>query len=787
MIVSINWIKDYVDLEGFDIKNLINKFTLSTAEVEDIYIKGDDVQNVVVGEILSVENHPESSKLHLLKVDTGDKIRSIVCGAPNVRVGLKVALACDGGRVPAGFIEKRKVAGFESEGMCCSENELGIGDNNKGIWELDTDAPNGTDIKTIYPVDDILFEVDNKSLTNRPDLWGHYGIAREFAALTGRTLKALDLAEVDYTGEDKVSVEIPRKDLVFRYSTVKMSGISRNESSMAMRIRLYYCGMRGINLLADVTNYIMLEIGQPTHAFNADSVDKIVVKTPESKINFTTLDGTQRVIDEDTLLICNGETPIGIAGIMGGLDSEIVQDTGSVVLESAVFDGINIRKSSQRLGLRTDASARYEKMLDPELTLIAVGRFIKLVKSLDSGAYVSSKLNDLYLKKYPQIVLEFNKKYVDRYTGIEIDDNRIINTLTSLGFGVDYTDGNFTVTVPSWRATKDVTIKADIIEEITRVYGYDNFSITTTSLPLKPVKNDYARMADDEAREILVKKYSMHEVHSYVWCDGRKFKKLGIDVEDNVRVINIENSDNGVLRNLMVPTLLTIANENKGFSSKFGIFEIGRIVNGTDKDGNCKEEKHLGIVLYDKSGDEKKLYFELLEIISCISAEIKNQKTVFTKISPRHNWQHPKNTASLSIDGTEYGFMCTLYPSNRSKFDKTGVVVCAEIDLNIFDTINAKAVSFEEPSDRQETYYDLSLALNNSTRFEDIEKCWQSLEIAEFKSANVIDTYDKLGFKGITVRLNFVAKDRTLEMEEVQSWIDKILINLSDIGVVLRS
>lgn len=787
MFVSINWIKDYVDLEGLDIKKLIESFTLATAEVEDIIVKGDDVQNVVVGEILSVENHPNSNKLHLLKVDAGEKVCNIVCGAPNVAVGQKVALALAGGRVCGGEIKVATVAGYESEGMCCSEKELGISDDHSGIMELDPSLKNGTNIKDIFPIDDIIFEVDNKSLTNRPDLWGHYGIARELAALAGRELKPLEMGDLSYDGDEQVEVEIGREDLVYRYSCIKMDNITKNKSPLDMRIRLYYCGMRGINLLADVTNYIMLEIGQPTHAFAGTSIDKIVVTTPKEKIKFKTLDGVERDIDEETLMICNGETPVGIAGIMGGLESEIVEDTGSVVLESANFDGVSIRKSSSRLGHRTDASARYEKMLDPELTMDAVGRFVKLVKDIDSGAKVASKLTDKYVRKYPEILLSFDKKYVDRYTGIDISEEQIDKTLTALGFGVDYNNGEYTVKVPSWRATKDVTIKADIIEEITRIYGYDNFEIKTTNSPLKPVPNDYARLEDTEIKDILVKKYAFHEVHSYVWCDGRKFKKLGIEVEDNVKVLNIENSENGVLRNSMLPTLLVMAQENKDFADKYGIFEIGRVVDGVDANGLANERKHLGAVIYDKSGNEKAIYLKAVEIINSIIGEIKQKKAAYNKIAPEHAWQHPKNTAEILIDGVKVGVLCAMHPANRAKLDKTAAAVCFEIDMDIFSSLDASAIKFREPSTQQSTWYDLSLVLAENTKYSDLAACWEALNLGELESSKVIDTYEKDGIKSITVRLVFSAMDRTLEMEEVQGWIDTILANLNNIGVTLRA
>ena len=458
MFVSINWIKEYVDLEGLDIKKLINSFTLATAEVEDIIYKGEDIQNVVVGEIVSIEDHPNSKKLHLLKVDGGDRLYDVVCGAANVRENMKIAFVKAGGKVPAGDITKATVAGYESEGMCCSAFELGLSDDKSGLMEIDVDVPNGTDLKDIYPIDDIIFEVDNKSLTNRPDLWGHYGIAREFAALTDRELKPLPLSDLSYDGDKKIKVTVTRPDLVYRYSCVKMDNITKNVSPMAMQIRLYYCGMRGINLLADLTNYIMLEMGQPTHAFDANKIDEIVVGTPEENCKFTTLDNVERDITTDTLLINNGSTPVAIAGIMGGLDSEIVGDTDAVVLECANFDGVCVRKSSSRLGLRTDASARYEKMIDPEMTVTAAKRFAYLLKSVDEGARVASQLTDEYVKKYPEISITFDKAYVDKYTGIDITEERIVKTLTALGFGVEKNDDSFTVAVPSYRATKDVTI-----------------------------------------------------------------------------------------------------------------------------------------------------------------------------------------------------------------------------------------------------------------------------------------------------------------------------------------
>lgn len=787
MFVSINWIKEYVDLDGLDIKKLINSFTLATAEVEDIIIKGEDIQNVVVGEILSIENHPNSKKLHLLKVDGGDRVYDVVCGAPNVRENMKIAFVKAGGRVPAGEITKATVAGYESEGMCCSAFELGLSDDKSGLMEIDIDVPNGTDLKEIYPIDDIIFEVDNKSLTNRPDLWGHYGIAREFAALTDRELKPLPLSDLAYDGSEKIKVTVGRPDLVYRYSCVKMDNITKNVSPMSMQIRLYYCGMRGINLLADLTNYIMLEMGQPTHAFDANKIDEIVVDTPKEDCKFITLDNTERDITTDTLLIQNGSVPVAIAGIMGGLDSEIVGDTDAVVLECANFDGVSVRKSSSRLGLRTDASARYEKMLDPEMTVTAAKRFAYLLQSIDSGAKVASQLTDEYVRKYPEITISFDKAFVDKYTGIDITNERIVKTLSNLGFSVEATGNEFIVKVPSFRATKDVTIKADIIEEITRIYGYDNFSIITTKSPLKPVKSSAVRAQSNEIKDILVKHYNLHEVHSYIWCDVRRFKKLGIEVEDNVKVLNIESSDNGTLRNSMIPTLLCAVSDNKDFKDSFGIFEIGRVAAGIKEDGTANERRRLGIVLFDKTASEKDVYFKAVNIVKKLFKQIKHKEPILTKIPAIHQWQHPKNTAQISLNGTEVGTINSLHPANAQKLDKNGIAICIEIDIDDFITINGNNIAFEEPSSRQSTYYDLSLIIKEGITFEEMSKCWYSLGLEELNAVKVIDTYEKDGIKSVTIRLIFSSKEKTLEMEQVQAWIDEILKNLKNIGIEMKA
>ncbi|MCR4850080.1 MAG: phenylalanine--tRNA ligase subunit beta [Lachnospiraceae bacterium] len=785
MLVSMNWIRDFVDLDGQNIEELIHRFTLSTAEVEGIEYKGADIENVVVGEILSCEDHPDSDHLHVLKVDGGDAVYDVVCGAPNARTGIKTAFAKVGGRVGQMKIESAKLRGVVSNGMCCSEKELGISDDHSGIMELDPALANGTDIKKVFPIDDIVFEVDNKSLTNRPDLWGHYGMAREFAALTGRELKKLEIMENDYTGDKEVAIEVRNTDLVYRYTSVRIENITKKESRMQMKIRLFYCGTRAINLLADLTNYLMLELGQPMHAFDGNKISKIVVDTPKEAIKFTTLDGQERDITTDTLMIYDNETPVAIAGIMGGLDSEITDDTNSLVLESANFDGVSVRKSASRLALRTDASARYEKTLDPEMTLTAVKRFMKLLFDVDKDAKIVSRITDSYVKKYPVITIDFDKKFIDRYTGIDISCDRIKDTLVSLGFDTAQNGESFTVTVPSFRATKDISMKADIVEEITRIYGYDNFAIKTTLSPLLPAKTSMLRKEENMIKDLLVKAYAMNEVHTRVWQDPDELRDLGLKVTDNVKILGSAD-DQGVLRRSLMQSFLPVINKNKNYKPSFGIFEIGRKVNGTRADGTADEVRTLGVALYSKAEPEKQLYFKGVELVNTVLDELKHKKVNYVKTDCVFDYQHPKNTSDIIVDNVKIGVINTVHPSVLAKITRNAAIVMIEIEMDTLLGIDADDLSFDEPSKFPGIDYDLSLVINEGTRYENIEECWTRDGFKELKDVSVIDMYDNGNIKSVTLRFRFELPDRTLTSEEVQVDIDRILTNLRRVNVELK-
>ena len=782
MFLSMNWIGDFVDLSGLDKKSLIRNFTLSTAEVEDIIVKGEDTYGVIAARIETVENHPNSKKLHLLKVNTGTDVIDIVCGAPNVREGMVVALATAGGAVCGHKIEPTTVAGFMSYGMCCSESELGISDDHAGLWEITDDIPLGTDLKSVYDIDDIIFEVDNKSLTNRPDLWSHYGMAREFATLTGRELKAPELFDTSvYKDLPPVAIDVKATELVWRYSAIKLENIKRKTSPVNMRIRLFYCGSRAINFLADLTNYVMLELGQPMHAFDNRRVDKIEVQTFAEGFKFATLDGVERNIDDKMLMITSGNVPVAIAGVMGGDASKIEDDTDTLLLESATFDGVSVRKTTTRLGLRTDASMRYEKMLDPELCRVASERLIKLLFDYDKGAKVVSSFSDAYVKKYPTITLDFDKKYVDRYTGIDISNDKIVTTLKGLGFKVSVDGDNFTVTVPSWRATKDVTIKADIIEEITRIYGYDNFEIKTSNSPLNPIRKEALKTEEDRMKDILVKSYRMHEVHSYIWSDSQKNRELGIETPESIKIINAQTPDHQYLRVSMIPTLLSFAKENRTYTDKFGIFEIGHTVNGFLPNGYCKEEKRLGAVLFAKSVTEEALFMEAADIIAELAKDILHKNVSFESCEPEFNYEHPKNSFAVLVDGARIGTLAVLHPSVLENIDKKCSLAFFEIRTEEFAKIAASGISYKAPSKFPTIEIDLTFNANlEDLSFDEVCRISKSEAGAILSDVKVQDIYtNDEGQTALTLRFFFSSNERTLTKQELQPTTDAVISALS--------
>ncbi|MCR5685047.1 MAG: phenylalanine--tRNA ligase subunit beta [Lachnospiraceae bacterium] len=795
MFISMNWISDFVDLSGVDIKALINRFTLSTAEVEDIYEFGKDTHDVVVGKILSVEPHPESKKLHLLKVDNGTEVVDCVCGAPNVREGIRVAFAKAGGSVCGNPIGEAKIAGYRSCGMCCSEKELGISEDHSGIMifdDLGIDAAVGTDIKSIIPIEDTVFEVDNKSLTNRPDLWGHYGIAREISCLVKRPLKELVVDDLTkYAALPGIDVRVETK-LCYRYSCITVGNVSKNVSPLWMKVRLQYCGQRPINLLADLTNYLSMELGQPMHAFDNAKVKEIRVKVFDEAKEFQTLDSSMRNVDPGIMMICNEKEPVALAGIMGGLLSEIEDDTDTLLLESANFDGASVRKSAAKLGLRTESSARYEKTLDPEMTTLAIARFLKLLMDVDSGIKVSSSMTDVYNRHFDHVTITFDKAYVDKYTGIDISEDEIEDTLTRLGFGLKREGRDFVVDVPSWRATKDVTMKADIIEEITRVYGYDNFEYKSCASMLTPVRQDPSREDEYRIKQILALKYAFSEVHSYIWYDNKACRDLGLEAASYVRIINSLTGDNEDIRSTIIPMLVSFVNKNIDSFPTVRMFESGRVVKGIKEDNLVDEHKYLSLIIASREEEEDTVLGELKKAVDYIAKSIRNKQFRFIQpASADESFIHPKNSANILMDGVKLGYISVLNPGISMKIDKKLSAAVCEIDLDALSTTKGCDIAFEEVSRFPGISIDLSLLTDKDLSYGDLEETVLGIHNESLRSCSFVDIFEDdslpAGKVSQTIRLYYGSNERTLVAEEVNGYVKEVLDAFEAKGISLRA
>jgi len=607
MLISCNKLKSHIkNSNDIDFFNIWNTFTIRTAEVEDVKVVGNSFDGVVVAEIKECEDHPDSDHLHVLKVDCGEsELVQVVCGAPNVRVGLKTAYVKVGGHIDGMEIKSRPLRGIMSSGMCCSGRELAISDNHDGIMDLPYEWENGHDVKDYLPIEDIIVEIDNKSLTNRPDLWGHYGIAREICAITNHELLPLDIEEVKNDKED-LDIKINDSDLCYRYCGLKIDNINNNKTPLDIQIFLYYVGMRSISLLVDLTNYLMLELGQPMHAFDSRVVKNIEVGLANEGDTYTTLDGVERKLTDDMLMIKNGDKYFGVAGVMGGLDSEILDDTSSVFLESATFNAGSIRRTAVKLGIRTEASARYEKSLDPNMTDLALMRLTYLLREENPDMVIASNLTDVYPKKLTNKEIILDKKTLAIYMGIILNDEQVVNILESLGFKVTILEDAYNVLVPTNRATKDISIKEDLIEEIARIYGLENIKPTPLKLELSTKEHENVFTEEYNVKKLLADKYDMNEVHSYIWYDTNLLKDLNIN-KDNVKLLGKET--NNVLRDDMSLSLLNIVKENFKNYNNFKIFEIGTIIK------NSQNNRVLSIILANEEKSLEKVYNEAKSVI----------------------------------------------------------------------------------------------------------------------------------------------------------------------------
>jgi phenylalanyl-tRNA synthetase beta chain len=775
MYISCNILKKHIKKsEDIDFLALWDKFTIRTAEVEGVEVKGKQIDKVVTAKIIECKMVPDSEKLHLLTADTGKETYQIVCGAPNARLGLISALVLPGGHVEGVEIGVRKLAGYESQGMLCSAKELGISDDHTGIIELPIDTPIGRDIKELYPIEDIIVEIDNKSLTNRPDLWGHYGIAREVAAITGHELLPLELNE-DETPKNKLNIKINNPELCYRYVGTKLDNIINNKTPMWMQIFLYYAGMRSISLIVDLTNYIMLELGQPMHAFDSRVVKDIEVGVAKDGDVYHTLDGNPRKLTPDDLMIKNGGKYFAIAGVMGGLDSEIVEDTTSIVLESATFEPSTIRKTAIRLGLRTEASARYEKSLDPNMAILAAKRFIKLLKDQNPTMTFGSAITDVYPTVLKEGTIVLDKNYLYKFMGFNIEDDIVMQILTSLDFNVKNTKSNFKITVPTFRATKDITIPNDIIEEISRMYGYENFEHVPLRMDLKFGNPEITYDEEYEVKDFLANRYNLHEIHTYLWNKTTFLKKLNVTIE-NTKLLG--KSDDNILRKELGLSMLEAAAININNYEEFGIFEIGTVVEGTSN------KRRLAILLTKNIEELKKGYYQLKDITVNLFKALKDVDVTFEP-GEHEQYYNPDYRLAIVANNTIYGYLSVYDRALSNKISKKKSFIVLEIDFDAFVELPKQLNEYKDISKYPASFLDYTIITKKGTYYSELETILNKFNSPIILKRELKDIFVTEKDKRVTIRFTVGSMDKTLSNDELAHFKEGFVhfLSLNELGI----
>lgn len=607
MYISLDWLSDFVDLSGLNPEKIADRLTMGTAEVEGIETVHRCVKGLFVGEVVSAE------KISVTKEDGHEKTLTVctvdcgsngtfqtVCGAPNCALGVKAPFAPAGAELLDGFkITETELAGRKSQGMLCSAKEINLSHWHEGLFLIPSNVPNGTPMEELIPEEDTLIEIDNKSLTHRPDLWGHYGFAREFAALFHRELKPLPQLNLEqFSNLPKIPICIDDKDACPCYGALSLEMKQIPVSPVKMQRRLHALGQRTFDLMVDVTNYCMFELGQPTHAFDGDRVEEIRVakyaqilkekNTFSEDGTFTTLDNQARKMLPDDLLITSFDgktiTPIALAGVMGGLDSEITAKTQRIVLECANFHAATIRRTAVRLDLRSDASQRFEKSQPPMNTRAAAGRILQLLTDSGVDFRVTSAYNcdgDEMTEYRP---LKLASGVLDRLAGIELPHEQILGILHSLGFRGEYaSDGTLDVQIPPFRSKKDISIPEDIVEEVLRVYGYDQIQPVMPNVEISPLVMSPEIRLEHKARHLLTMAHNFIEVHNYSWFDDNWDKTIGFEPANPIEFANPTTSYNRFLRTTLMPNLLRLAGKNRGFRDQFRFMEFGHVYSLIDE------------------------------------------------------------------------------------------------------------------------------------------------------------------------------------------------------------
>ncbi len=798
MWISLKIIGRMVNIADVTPEAISERLTMSTAEIEGIEYINSFYKTIYTAKLISVEPHPDADKLTLCFADTGTEKIQVVCGAPNHKAGDIVAFATVGTKFSEEFIiKKTKIRGVESSGMLCSLRELGMSDDHSGIHIFPENTPIGKPLSEMF-IDwvDVRLNIDNKSITHRPDLWGHMGFAREIAALMGKEFKKpVDSSILSgIANKDSLKVSIKNTEAASRYSALVVKNIKIGESPDWLKSSLTALGMRPISNIVDITNYVMAEIGEPMHAFDRKKLkgDEIIVRLAAKGEKITTLDGRVHDLTTEDIVIADASGPIALAGVMGGGNSEVEDNTTEIVLEAATFNPVNIRKTAQRFDSRTEAAMRFEKSLSPEITVDAIARCYELIKEIIPGAEAVTSMVDDYPSPVKQAEIDITSEYIRKRIGQNIDDDAIMKTLTSLQFHVKNDKGNLHITAPHFRSTKDISMKDDIVEEVGRVFGYRNIDPTPPLVECVPPIKNLFRYFERDVKNILTSSFSMTEVSGYSFTNEETLNSLKINEDKELRLRNPLSMDLDRLRRSLIPNMMNFIKYNQRFYDNFDIFELGRVYLKEDRKSSDLVSENFrtsGAVFMKKP--ENPVFFEAKAIAVGLldKLRIKNYKLIpATNSLPPY--AHPGRSMKVEVDGKEAGLIFEVHPEASLTFEFTGKAAIFDLDLNILFNAEKTPVKFTELQKYPEVPFEISVVADKKTYSQDILSIVRKCDKNRITEAKVISIYEGSQLpddkKSVSIKTIFASKEKTLEPAEIEDLQKKVISALNKEGYVLR-
>ena len=792
MKVSLDWIKDYVEIR-MDLKDLINLLTMAGLEVEEAASVGEGFEKVVVAEIQSIRRHPQADRLSLVEVKTGRETFSIVCGATNIKEGQKVPLALVGARLPNGIeIKRSKIRGVTSDGMLCSESELALGKDASGIMILPSHVPPGADLGEALGLKDTVLDI---SITpNRPDCLCVIGVAREIAALTHQRVKYPRPALTDQGEEihQKTSVTILDRDLCPRYVARMIEEVKIGPSPGWMSNRLERVGIRSISNVVDVTNYVMMEYGQPLHAFDFEVLEggRIVVRRAKEGEEFITLDGVKRNLDGEMLMICDAAKPVAIAGVMGGLNSEIRDDTKRVLLESAYFDPAGNRRTSRKLGLETEAAYRFGRGIDYGGCLTAANRASQLIQDLAGGRVVEGVV-DAYPVPIKPSPIRLSVKKVHQILGTEVSAERMRNYLEDLELEVLEGGGDgLVVTPPSFRG--DLEREVDLIEEVARMDGYEKIPLTLPEGPPSSEERSKEFVVERKAIDTLIY-HGYHEVITYSFTSPASWDTVGLSSDDprreHLRILNPLTEDLSVMRTTLIPGLMETARYNVSRKvSNLKLFELKKVFLPQKNERLPKEVKFLAGLAMGFDRDAHWAFsprsVDFYDIKGCVEGlldDLQIEGATFSKVDDVP-YLHPGKAAKIVVDHEVLGVLGEAHPQVLGHYEVQGAVYLFEMDFGKMVKWAGEGKRFRPLPKFPAVYRDLSLVVDQDLEVARVMETIRAFDQPFVEEVTVFDIYQgppiPAGRKGVSYRIRYQANDRTLTDEEVNRYHENLLSRL---------